>query len=398
MKTNRISFVIPAKDEQDTIRTLHAGITNVMTKLGLAHEIILIDDGSRDNTWTTMRAIADEFPGVVQAIRLRRNIGKARALALGFERATGDIVFTMDADLQDDPLEIPRFLAKLDEGYDLVSGYKQTRHDPWHKVLPSRIFNRMVSRLNGVTLHDHNCGFKCYRAAVVKNVRLYGEMHRMVPSLASIEGFPAGEIVVQHHPRRFGQSKYGVKRFLRGFLDMLTVWFLKNYRERPLHLLGGWAMAGTVLGMLLLAVGLTGINHYGSAPTLAGAGAALLASAGVVFAVGLLAELQTSNRKGATDLPPVAEDVVHGSQGSEDIDWVEAADQPEILLVDDDPFSLMMYERLLRNSAFKVARGATISAGSIPRPGPSCSCGQTARWPTKPTSGPSSFGMRTTVT
>ncbi|MDQ8201342.1 glycosyltransferase family 2 protein, partial [Pelagicoccus enzymogenes] len=206
----------PAMNEEATLATLFEGIRSQTRKLGKRLEVVFVDDGSTDSTWQRMRDIADAFPEEVKAVRMRANVGKARALAVGFERATGDVVFTMDADLQDDPVEIPRFLQKLAEGYDLVSGYKQTRHDPWHKVLPSRVFNKMVSKLNGVELHDHNCGFKCYRSEVVKAVKLQGEMHRMIPCLASIEGYRCAEIVVTHHARQHGVSKYGVKRFARG--------------------------------------------------------------------------------------------------------------------------------------------------------------------------------------
>ncbi|MBD5778279.1 glycosyltransferase family 2 protein, partial [Pelagicoccus sp. NFK12] len=241
MHQQTLSFVIPAMNEEATLGPLFEGIRSQTRKLGKRLEVVFVDDGSTDSTWQRMRDIADAFPEEVKAVRMRANVGKARALAVGFERATGDVVFTMDADLQDDPVEIPRFLQKLAEGYDLVSGYKQTRHDPWHKVLPSRVFNKMVSKLNGVELHDHNCGFKCYRSEVVKAVKLQGEMHRMIPCLASIEGYRCAEIVVTHHARQHGVSKYGVKRFARGFFDMLTVHFLKNYKDRPLHLFGGLA-------------------------------------------------------------------------------------------------------------------------------------------------------------
>ena len=171
-------------------------------------------------------------------------------MSAGFLAAQGDLVMTLDADLQDDPKEIPRFLAKLREGYDVVSGYKQVRHDPWHKVFPSRIFNWLVRRMTGVQLHDINCGMKCYRREVLGEVRLYGEMHRFVPVLAAARGFRIGEVVIEHRRRRFGASKYGAKRFLKGFLDLLTVVFLTGFSQRPQHLLGTIGLGSFVLGFL----------------------------------------------------------------------------------------------------------------------------------------------------
>jgi dolichol-phosphate mannosyltransferase len=197
----------------------------------------------------------------------------------------------MDADLQDDPKEIGRFLAKLEEGHDIVSGWKRVRHDPWHKVLPSRVFNRMLSNLTKTPLHDHNCGFKCYRAEVVKQVALYGEMHRMIPALGSIHGFKSAEIEVEHHARRFGRSKYGVKRFLRGFFDMLTTHFLQNYRERPLHLIGGMAALAVALGTGAVASSLLVASGSLAASLLMTLGGCLVASSLPLIAVGFFAEL-----------------------------------------------------------------------------------------------------------
>ena len=174
----------------------------------------------------------------VRGIRFRRNFGKAAALSAGFDAARGELVVTLDADLQDDPREIPRFLAEIDKGLDCVSGWKQVRHDPWHKVGPSRVFNWLVGVLTGVKLHDHNCGFKCYRREIFDEVRLYGELHRFVPVLAAARGWKVGEIVVNHRARKFGRSKYGVTRIVKGFLDLLTVYFLTGFEQRPQHLLG----------------------------------------------------------------------------------------------------------------------------------------------------------------
>ena len=255
-KEATLSFVIPLKDEAPTLGELFNKIAENASAQTSFWEVIFVDDGSTDNSWEVIQELAAENPDRIKAIRFRRNMGKADALAAGWQECSGDFVFTMDADLQDDPAEIPRFLEKMDEGWDIVSGWKRRRHDPWHKVLPSRVFNLMLSKVNKVALHDHNCGFKCYRREVVKSIPMYGEMHRMVPSLAAIHGYRTAEIAVQHHPRRHGQSKYGFKRFLRGFLDMWTVNYLQNFRRRPFHLLGSVALAmigsGILLAILLL--------------------------------------------------------------------------------------------------------------------------------------------------
>jgi dolichol-phosphate mannosyltransferase len=303
-----LSFIVPVKNEDGTLAELLARVESALADLGRADgfELIFIDDGSDDNSWSVCRSLVQSRDGRVRAIRFRRNLGKAAALAAGFEAARGNIVFTLDADLQDDPREIGRFLAKLDEGYDVVSGWKKVRHDPWHKVLPSRVFNAMLSRLTGTFLHDHNCGFKCYRASAVKELVLYGEMHRMVPALSSIRGFRAGEIEVTHHPRRYGKSKYGMKRFLRGFMDMLTVAFLQNFRERPLHLMGGLAFTFAVSGVATM---LLGMLRSPGATSLAMeiAGGCIAASALPLLAIGLMAELLVHSLAGQRPVLPIAE-------------------------------------------------------------------------------------------
>lgn len=305
-QTPDISFVVPCMNEDQTLHQLVDGI-NKHVPVGKSFEIIFIDDGSTDNTWDVIQALADLYPGQVVGIRFRSNRGKAAGLQTGFDACRGDIVFTMDADLQDDPTEIPRFLAKLDEGFDLVSGWKQVRHDPWHKVLPSRVFNKMLSYFSRVSLHDHNCGFKCYRREVVKNVQLFGELHRMVPSLAGIHGFRVTEIPVTHHARLFGKSKYGVERFIRGFSDMLTVGFLRVYRERPSHFANTCAfcylVAASNLFVSSLFVGLT--STIGVLLALSGLG--FLGFAGTCVLAGLLSELMIRQKQRA--LSPVLTEV-----------------------------------------------------------------------------------------
>jgi glycosyltransferase involved in cell wall biosynthesis len=242
-----ISIVIPVYNEKDSLSVLHEEITKSVQQAGLEAEVVFVDDGSRDGSWEIIRDLAARQPQV-HGLRFRRNFGKAAALSAGFAAAQGDIVLTLDADLQDDSAEIPRFLARLDEGLDVISGWKQLRHDPWHKVWPSRIFNGMVSWLTGVHLHDHNCGMKCYRADVLREIRLYGELHRFIPVLAAARGFKVGELVINHRPRKFGHSKYGVHRFVKGFLDLLTVKFLTGFGERPQHVLGTIGLISFLLG------------------------------------------------------------------------------------------------------------------------------------------------------
>jgi glycosyltransferase involved in cell wall biosynthesis len=237
----RLSFIIPFMDEAETLRELTDRIDQAARGClgpGESYELVFIDDGSRDDSVRIVEQLVAERPEV-RLIELQGNFGKSAALAAGFTEARGEVVFTLDADLQDDPKEIPRFLTKLDEGFDLVSGYKEKRNDPFTKVVPSRIFNAMVRTLTGVRLHDVNCGFKAYRAVVLRNLRLYGEMHRFVPVLAHWKRFKIGEIVVEHHARKFGKSKFGGGRFFRGLMDLLTVFFLLKYERRPAHFFGG---------------------------------------------------------------------------------------------------------------------------------------------------------------
>lgn len=246
-----ISIVVPVFDEAESLEQLYQEIAAVAAREEMAVQLIFVDDGSRDNSWQEIERLVDRDRRV-QGVRLRRNFGKAAALSAGFAAARGELVITLDADLQDDPQEIPRFLAAMADGHDVVSGWKKVRHDPWHKVGPSRVFNALVGFATGVRLNDHNCGFKCYRREIFDEVHLYGEMHRFVPVLAAARGWRVGEIVVRHRPRQFGHSKYGVKRIIKGFLDLLTVYFLTGFGQRPQHLLG-------TLGLLSFAAGGIGL-------------------------------------------------------------------------------------------------------------------------------------------
>lgn len=248
-----LSLVIPVFNEEESLGELRTEIDRVAAQHHYDLEILFVDDGSSDRSWEQIRSLAAK-DSRVRGIRFRRNFGKAAALNAGFRAACGDIILTLDADLQDDPAEIPNFLKRLDEGNDVVSGWKKVRHDPWHKVLPSRVFNWMVSKMTGVKLHDHNCGMKCYRRAVIGEVQLYGELHRFVPVLAAARGWKVGELVIQHRARKHGYSKYGVRRFVKGFMDLLSVQFVTGYGNRPQHFLGTVGLTSFSLGALGLIV------------------------------------------------------------------------------------------------------------------------------------------------
>jgi glycosyltransferase involved in cell wall biosynthesis/CheY-like chemotaxis protein len=302
-KEATLSFVIPLKDEAPTLEELFNKIAEYASAQASLWEVVFVDDGSTDNSWEVIRGLSAEYPDRIKAIRFRRNMGKADALAAGWQECEGDFVFTMDADLQDDPAEIPHFLEKMEEGWDIVSGWKRHRYDPWHKVLPSRVFNLMLSRVNKVKLHDHNCGFKCYRREVVDTIPMYGEMHRMVPSLAAIHGYRTTEIPVQHHPRVHGHSKYDFRRYLRGFLDMWTVNYLQNFRRRPLHFLGSVALvmcaAGVLLAILLLALPLPVrlTEQLGPTPPILAVGALMTVLLGLMSEWSLHENTEQAKRK-----------------------------------------------------------------------------------------------------
>jgi glycosyltransferase involved in cell wall biosynthesis len=311
-----ISVVIPVYNERPSLGLLFGEIAAVAERANLDLDVIFVDDGSTDGSWDIITDLAHHH-AFVRGIRLRRNFGKSAALSAGFRAAHGDVILTMDADLQDDPAEVPHFLATLAEGLDVVSGWKRKRLDPWPRVLASRVFNWMVSRLTGVRLHDHNCGMKCYRAEVFREVRLYGELHRFIPVLAAARGFKVGEIVVNHRRRRFGRSKYGVRRFVKGFLDLLTVKFLTGFGQRPQHMLGSIGLLSFFLGALGLAyLGFTWLVNRFSAeevypplhdrPLLIYSVAALLLGA-QMMSIGFLAELITAYQGREEDGYSIAE-------------------------------------------------------------------------------------------
>ncbi len=292
----QISVVIPVYNECETLEALAEGISKHLGAYG--HRIIFVDDGSTDGSFEVLSALRDRYE-TVDVIRFRRNFGKPAALAAGFARAQGDIAIIMDADLQDDPKEIPAMLAKLEEGYDMVCGWKKHRHDPWHKILPSRVFNFAVAKTFHLSLHDINTGFKVMRMEVARRLPLYGEMHRMIAVFAVQMGYRVTEIPVEHHPRRHGRSKFGVKRFHRGAIDAITVLFLSLYGERPGHFFGVVGALVRGLGACFALAGVV-LAVRGGAPLLALAlwltGIMLLMGGGLLWGIGLLAEWRLHQR------------------------------------------------------------------------------------------------------
>jgi glycosyltransferase involved in cell wall biosynthesis len=247
-----ISVIIPLYNEEESLRELHQQLRSTLGRMNSRYELIFVDDGSTDRSFNVLRDLKRNDRHI-KIIRFRRNYGKSAALSVGFDKAQGNIVFTLDADLQDDPAELPALRRKLEEGYDLVSGWKRKRRDPISKTLPSRFFNFITRLMTGIKIHDFNCGLKVYRRDVVKTVKVYGELHRYVPVLAHWEGFRIGESAIQHRPRRYGKSKFGLGRFWKGFLDLLTALFTTRYLRRPLHLFGLWGLLAALAGFTIVA-------------------------------------------------------------------------------------------------------------------------------------------------
>ncbi len=296
-----ISVVIPVHDEELSVALLYDELSAAFAGDSRAWEAVFVDDGSSDGTFAALTRLHGANDNV-RVVRLRRNFGKAAALDAGFGEATGDVVVTIDGDLQDDPSEIPRLLAKLDEGYDLVSGWKTKRRDPLTRRIPSRIFNTVAGKVSGVHLHDLNCGLKAYRAEVVEGMQLYGELHRYIPVLAHYRGYRVTELPVNHREREHGRSNYGVERYVRGFLDLLTVTFMGRYRHRPLHLFGGLGLIAGMMGLAILVyltiVKLAG-HAIGQRPLLT-LGVLLIVVGIQLLSLGLLSELITSHHEERT--------------------------------------------------------------------------------------------------
>jgi glycosyltransferase involved in cell wall biosynthesis len=293
-----ITVVVPIHNEASSVAPLYDEIAAALDPLERAWEAVFVDDGSSDGSFGALTRLHAGATNV-RVVRLRRNFGKAAALAAGFANAGGDIVVTIDGDLQDDPAEIPRLLAKLDEGFDLVSGWKARRRDPLPRRVLSRIFNTVTSWTSGVRLHDMNCGLKAYRAEVVQGLRIYGELHRFIPVLAHYRGYRIAELPVHHRPRPHGRSRYGVERYVRGFLDLLTVSFIGRYRQRPLHLFGGLGLLLTAggLGTLIYLTVLKATGHaIGQRPLLM-LGVLLVVVGLQFFSLGLIGEMILSHHE-----------------------------------------------------------------------------------------------------
>ncbi|MEM6767905.1 MAG: glycosyltransferase family 2 protein [Bacteroidota bacterium] len=245
----QISVVVPLLNEEESLPELADWIHRVMVEHGFTYEVIMVDDGSKDTSWSVIESLAEQFP--VKGIRFQRNYGKSAALQAGFQAAMGEVVFTMDADLQDSPEEIPELRRMIiEDGYDLVSGWKKKRYDPISKTIPSKFFNFVARKVSGVNnLHDFNCGLKAYRKEVVKNIEVYGEMHRYIPAIANWAGFEKiGEKVVQHQERKYGVTKFGLNRFINGFLDLMTIVLTEKYLKKPMHLFGFWGVVWMLIG------------------------------------------------------------------------------------------------------------------------------------------------------
>ena len=293
-----LSVVVPVRNEERSVALLYDELAAALDPLGEPWEAVFVDDGSTDGSFaalTRLHAAVDN----VRVVRLRRNFGKAAALMAGFDQSQGDTIVTIDGDLQDDPSEIPRLLAKLEEGFDLVSGWKTRRRDPLVRRVLSRLFNAVTSRFSGVRLHDMNCGLKAYRAEVVRGLRIYGELHRFIPVLAHYRGYRIAELPVNHRPREHGRSRYGPERYLRGFLDLLTVSFIGRYRHRPLHLFGGLGLALGAIGLgilVYLTVLKLGGHAIGGRPLLT-LGVLLVVVGLQFFSLGLISEMITSHHE-----------------------------------------------------------------------------------------------------
>ncbi len=295
MKQPYYSVVIPVLNERESLGRLYNELTDVLGGLRKAYEIIFVDDGSTDGSTAFCRELVGKDKSVV-LVELRRHFGKATALQAGFKQAAGEIIITMDGDLQDDPKEIPRFLDALGDNYDLISGWKKNRQDPIGKTLPSRLFNWATSKASGLKLRDFNCGFKAYRREVVEDLEIYGELYRYIPVIVHAKGYRVGEVPVFHRPRKFGKSKYGLERFFRGFFDLFTILFLCGFQRRPLHLFGpiGMAVAGAgfVIDLYLAITWFRG-SYIGDRPLLL-LGTLMIIVGLQILVFGLLGEMITS--------------------------------------------------------------------------------------------------------
>jgi len=247
----KISIIIPLYNEAESLPHLKETLDRILAREKLDAELLFVNDGSTDSSREQLDRFAESDPRV-RVIMFRRNYGKSAAVDAGFRSALGEYVITMDADLQDDPEEIPNLIAKLEEGYDLVSGWKKKRYDPLSKKIPSRIFNWSVRIFSGIRLHDFNCGLKIYRRQVLETIRVYGELHRFIPMLVAAQGWRVGELIVQHHPRQWGTTKFGISRFVGGMLDLMSVLFITRFKTQPMHLFGSFGLFSMLIGLVIL--------------------------------------------------------------------------------------------------------------------------------------------------
>lgn len=293
-----LSIVIPLFNESESLVELHRQISAALANFQGSYEIIFIDDGSHDGSDKIIAGLSRQ-DNHIRSIHFRRNHGKSAALSEGFGQASGEIVITMDADLQDDPAEIPRLIGKINSGFDLVSGWKKERHDPLTKTIPSRLFNFVTRKLTGIRIHDFNCGLKAYRSEVIHTISVYGELHRYLPVLAHWQGFLVDEIIVRHHPRKFGKTKFGLRRFLHGFFDLFTILFLTRYNKKPLHLFGLLGMISFSFGFIVLLS--LSINWFRGISInnrpLFFLGILMLIVGVQFFSLGLIGEMLTHNRE-----------------------------------------------------------------------------------------------------
>lgn len=302
-----VSAVIPVFNEEDNIEALHAKLDAALQALGLSFEIIYVDDGSRDRSFELLSAIA-ERDDRVKLVRFRRNFGQTAAMAAGMEYSSGRVIIPLDADGQNDPADIPRLLEKIEEGFDVVSGWRLKRKDNTIRKIPSRIANRLISKVTGVALHDYGCSLKAYRAEVIKDVALYGEMHRFIPAYAAMVGARVTEIPVQHHPRTAGQSKYGMNRIFKVMLDLLVVKFLGGYGSKPIYFFGGAGLWSFGIGVLcwLIPIGrkLFDLEHHINRDPLFYIGILLFIASLQLFMMGLIAEMNMRIYYEAQNKPP----------------------------------------------------------------------------------------------
>jgi len=303
VRFKKVSIVVPLYNEEESLKPLFLEIKKAVKNIKQDHEIIFVDDGSNDKSLETLRYLASS-DSKVKYISFRKNYGKSAALHVGFEEVTGDVTITMDADLQDDPAEIPNLIKKLEEGYDLVSGWKKKRYDPFIKRTTSKFFNYVTKVSSKIDIHDFNCGLKAYRSEVVKSIKVYGELHRYIPVLAAWQGFKISEIPVMHHPRRYGKTKFGISRFFKGFVDLITVIFTTRYIRRPMHLFGFLGALAFLFGFFVNAY-LTYSWLFHDMPLsnrpLLFFGMLLIIVGVQFFSVGLLGEMMVHNSKDERD-------------------------------------------------------------------------------------------------